>query len=122
MASVAFEHWQRVSVVLQEAESRALYQCLRAIFDRATEFGGGLFALAASVMTDLIHHDPLCFRELDAAGLPDAFIAAIKVSFPASVVFASVLAEPGSRQGLCACIPHHNSTLPEHSAQCQPIL
>ncbi|KAK9833876.1 hypothetical protein WJX74_008569 [Apatococcus lobatus] len=61
-----------------EAESRALYQCLRAIFERATEFGGGLFALAASVMTDLIHHDPLCFRELDAAGLPDAFIAAIK--------------------------------------------
>ena len=30
-------------------------------------------------MTDLIHHDPLCFRELDAAGLPDAFIDAIKV-------------------------------------------
>ncbi len=25
-------------------------------------------------MTDLLHHDPLCFPALDAAGLPEAFI------------------------------------------------
>ena len=56
-----------------------MYACLRTIFERAPEFGGGLFALAASVMTDLTHHDPLCFPGLDAAGLPEAFIKAIKV-------------------------------------------
>ena len=56
-----------------------MYACLRAIFERAPEFGGGLFALAASVMADLTHHDPLCFPGLDAAGLPEAFIKAIKV-------------------------------------------
>ncbi len=57
-----------------------MYACLRAIFERAPEFGGGLFALAASVMADLTHHDPLCFPGLDAAGLPEAFIKTIKVS------------------------------------------
>ena len=36
-------------------------------------------ALAASVMTDLIHHDPLCFRALDDAGLPQAFLNAVTV-------------------------------------------
>jgi hypothetical protein len=36
------------------------------------EFGGGLFALAASVVADLIHHDPLSYRSLEEAGLPQA--------------------------------------------------
>lgn len=43
---------------------------LQVIFERSKEFGGGLFALAASVVADLIHHDPLCYRTLDEAGLP----------------------------------------------------
>ena len=64
---------------LQEEDRATMYACLRTIFERASEFGGGLFALAASVMTDLTHHDPLCFPGLDAAGLPEAFIKAIKV-------------------------------------------
>ena len=64
---------------MQEHESKQLFECLRVIMERAREFGGGLFALAASVMTDLIHHDPLCFRSLDEAGLPEAFISAVQV-------------------------------------------
>lgn len=44
---------------------------LQTIFQRSREFGGGLFALAASVVADLIHHDPLCYRTLDEAGLPE---------------------------------------------------
>ena len=56
-----------------------MYACLRTIFERAPAFGGGLFSLAASVMTDLTHHDPLSFPGLDEAGLPEAFINAIKV-------------------------------------------
>ena len=63
-----------------------MYACLRAIFERALEFGGGLFALAASVMADLTHHDPLCFPGLDAAGLPEAFIKAIKVCAASSTL------------------------------------
>ena len=60
-------------------EARPLFECLRVIFADAKDFGGGLFALAASVMTDRIHHDPLCFRTLDEAGLPEAFLAAVQV-------------------------------------------
>lgn len=45
-----------------DADAADLYACLRAIFERAPDFGGGLFALAASVVTDLIHHDPLVYR------------------------------------------------------------
>lgn len=44
---------------------------VQTIFQRSREFGGGLFALAASVVADLIHHDPLCYRTLDEAGLPE---------------------------------------------------
>lgn len=67
-------------VVGQDEETSQLFACLRIMFERASDFGGGLFALAASVMTDLIHHDPLCFRSLDDAGLPEAFINAVQVT------------------------------------------
>lgn len=49
------------------------------MYNRPEEFGGSLFALAVSVLTDLIHHEPQSFRQLNEAGLPDAFLAAIKV-------------------------------------------
>ena len=67
-------------VCLQVDESRPLFECLRVMYASAKDFGGGIFALAASVMTDLIHHDPLCFRVLDEAGLPEAFLAAVQVN------------------------------------------
>lgn len=54
-------------------------RALKAMYQRGEEFGGGLFALAASVMTDLIHHEPQCFRQLEEAGLPEAFLTAVKV-------------------------------------------
>lgn len=49
------------------------------MYSRAEEFGGTLFSHAVSVMTDLIHHEPQSFRQLQEAGLPDAFLAAVKV-------------------------------------------
>lgn len=59
------------------SEESLLPQCLCIIFRRAKDFGGGVFSLAATVMSDLIHKDPTCFSVLDAAGLPSAFINAI---------------------------------------------
>lgn len=56
-----------------------LYRCLRTMFERSDFFGGSLFALAASVVTDLLHHEPLSYRTLEEVGLPKAFVAAIKV-------------------------------------------
>jgi hypothetical protein len=53
--------------------------CLQEMYRRPEEFGGSLFSLAVSVMTDLIHHEPQSFRQLQEAGLPDAYLAAIKV-------------------------------------------
>ncbi|XP_009793112.1 E3 ubiquitin-protein ligase UPL1 [Nicotiana sylvestris] len=59
------------------SEESLLPQCLSIIFRRAKDFGGGVFHLAATVMSDLIHKDPTCFPVLQAAGLPSAFIDAI---------------------------------------------
>ncbi|XWS09652.1 hypothetical protein CRYUN_Cryun39dG0007800 [Craigia yunnanensis] len=59
------------------SEESLLPQCLCIIFRRAKDFDGGVFALAATVMSDLIHKDPTCFPVLDAAGLPSAFLDAI---------------------------------------------
>ncbi|KAJ9153952.1 hypothetical protein P3X46_027337 [Hevea brasiliensis] len=59
------------------SEESLLPQCLCIIFRRAKDFGGGVFSLAATVMSDLIHKDPTCFSVLDAAGLPSAFLDAI---------------------------------------------
>lgn len=64
------------------AEAAELHACLAAIFRRAGDFGGALFALAASVMADLIHHDPLCFPALEAAAVPEAFVDAVKAGVP----------------------------------------
>ncbi|XP_010675966.2 E3 ubiquitin-protein ligase UPL1 isoform X2 [Beta vulgaris subsp. vulgaris] len=59
------------------SEESLLPHCLCIIFRRAKDFGGGVFSLAATVMSDLIHKDPTCFSVLDAAGLPSAFMDAI---------------------------------------------
>ncbi|KAM3302623.1 E3 ubiquitin-protein ligase UPL1 [Capsicum chacoense] len=59
------------------SEESLLPQCLSIIFRRAKNFGGGVFHLAATVMSDLIHKDPTCFPVLEMAGLPSAFIDAI---------------------------------------------
>lgn len=68
-----------------EADARLLYACLSAMYGRAEEFGGSLFALAAGVMTDLIHHEPQSYRQLQEAGLTEAFLAAVKVRARASL-------------------------------------
>ncbi|CAL1384749.1 unnamed protein product [Linum trigynum] len=59
------------------SEENLLPQCLSIIFRRAKDFGGGVFSLAATVMSDLIHKDPTSFSILDAAGLPSAFLDSI---------------------------------------------
>lgn len=59
------------------SEECLLPLCLCIIFRKAKEFGGGVFSLAATVMSDLIHKDPTCFSVLEAAGLPSAFLDAI---------------------------------------------
>ncbi|GAA0160727.1 ubiquitin-protein ligase [Lithospermum erythrorhizon] len=59
------------------SEESLLPHSLCTIFRRANDFGGGVFALAATVMSDLIHKDPTCFAVLEGAGLPSAFIGAI---------------------------------------------
>jgi E3 ubiquitin-protein ligase HUWE1 len=98
LSSYAPPSRQRTAAAVGQAreEDRAtLFACLRAIYERAPDFGGGLFALAASVMTDLIHHDPLCFQTLEDAGLPGAFLAAIKVG-PRSVKQQTSLPSPST--------------------------
>nr|DAD23683.1 TPA_asm: hypothetical protein HUJ06_025146 [Nelumbo nucifera] len=59
------------------SEESLLPHCLCIIFRRAKDFGGGVFSLAATVMSDLIHKDPTCFPVLDEAELPSAFLDAI---------------------------------------------
>lgn len=66
---------------------------------RAKDFGGGLFALASSVMTDLIHHDPLSFRAIMDAGLPQAYLQAITTSLlPQTEALCSI---PSTLVALC---------------------
>lgn len=62
---------------LYGSEESLLPECLCIIFQRAKDFGGGVFSLAATVMSDLIHKDPTCFNALDSAGLTSAFLDAI---------------------------------------------
>jgi hypothetical protein len=72
------------------------------MYNRPDEFGGSLFSLAVSVMTDLIHHEPQSFRQLNEAGLPDAFLASIKVRAPHASRMASAHDnDPGGI--VCAC-------------------
>ncbi|MCO5577300.1 hypothetical protein L7F22_031127 [Adiantum nelumboides] len=78
---------------LHGSEENALPACLCSIFRHAKVFGGGVFSLAASVMSDLINKDPTCFPVLHAAGLPAAFLESIS---------AGVL--PSS--DAVGCIPH----------------
>ncbi|CAM6105472.1 unnamed protein product [Calypogeia fissa] len=84
---------------LHTSQESSLPACLSIIFRHAREFGGGVFALAASVMSDLIHKDPTCFPFLDAAGLPSAFLNAITSGvLPSSEAVGCI---PNSLDALC---------------------
>ncbi|KAK3268281.1 E3 ubiquitin-protein ligase upl1 [Cymbomonas tetramitiformis] len=58
--------------------------CLKEIFRRAKDFGGGVFHLAASVMRLVLYNDPACFPQLEAAGLPEAFLSTVQEGIIAS--------------------------------------
>eukprot|EP00951_Prasinocladus_malaysianus_P000683 scaffold4915_cov42-Prasinocladus_malaysianus.AAC.1 len=87
----------------QDADAQNLYASLKIMMERGEDFGGGLFALATSVMTDLIHHDPLCYNTLDAAGLPEAFLSAVsKGVMPSNEAVCNV---PNTLVALCLTAP-----------------
>eukprot|EP00850_Spirogloea_muscicola_P009963 SM000057S18393 [mRNA] locus=s57:350840:368215:- [translate_table: standard] len=87
------------NVRLHGPEDHALPACLSTIFRHAKEFGGGVFSLAASVMSDLIHHDPTCYPALDAAGLPRAFLKSLSAGImPPAEAICSV---PNALIALC---------------------
>lgn len=73
LGTYAFGARARVSGI----EESLLPQCLCILFRRAKDFGGGVFSLAATVLSDLIHNEPTCFSALEAAGLPSTFMDAI---------------------------------------------
>lgn len=62
------------------SEESFLPQCLYIIFRRARHLGGGVFSLAATTMSDLIHKDPTCFPLLEAAGRPSAFFFFLRIN------------------------------------------
>ncbi|XP_018490001.1 E3 ubiquitin-protein ligase UPL1 isoform X2 [Raphanus sativus] len=84
---------------LYGSEESLLPECLCIIFKRAEYFGGGVFSLAATVMSDLIHQDPTCFNALDSAGVTSAFLDAIsdEVIFSAE----AITCIPQSLDALC---------------------
>jgi E3 ubiquitin-protein ligase HUWE1 len=61
-----------------EGESAGLPSCLHAIFKQAKELGSSVFALAATVLADLLHHDPTCFSIIQKHGLPKAFLETVQ--------------------------------------------
>jgi hypothetical protein len=61
---------------LYGSEESALPFFLCTIFRRSKDFGGGVFSLAAIVMSDLIHKDPTFYSVLYVVGLPNAFLDA----------------------------------------------
>lgn len=62
---------------LYGSQESTLPFCLCTIFRRAKNFGGGVFSLASTLMSNLIHKDPTCFSVLNAAGLPNAFLDSV---------------------------------------------
>lgn len=79
VALASYHHGSNNTRVTEEEQSK-LFKCLKMILEHGQQFGGALFALASSVMSDLIHHDPLCFKTLDEAGLPEAYLKAVQVT------------------------------------------
>ena len=57
------------------------------------------------MVTDLIHHDPLCYRTLDAAGLPEAFLTAVQVSCSTGMLHIHLLLNPAKCAQLPALMP-----------------
>nr|XP_043618820.1 E3 ubiquitin-protein ligase UPL1 [Erigeron canadensis] len=66
------------------SDESLLPYCLCAIFKKATAFGGSVFSLVSTVMSNRIHKEPTCFPTLEAAGIPSAFLAAIDDGVPCS--------------------------------------
>ncbi|GIL92299.1 hypothetical protein Vretimale_18444 [Volvox reticuliferus] len=76
-----------------------LYRSLGVMLRDAGRFGGSLFALAASVVSDCLHSDPLQYRLLDEEGLPQAYLDAVNAGLlPSSDAVCTI---PGMLVAFC---------------------
>eukprot|EP00899_Mesostigma_viride_P004970 jgi/Mesvir1/14474/Mv05181-RA.1 len=81
------------------AATRELAGCLASIFAHAPTFGGGVYALATSVLTELINQEPMVYPTLDEVGLPAAFLSSLACGLlPSSDVISVV---PNALTALC---------------------
>ncbi|CAI5971391.1 unnamed protein product, partial [Closterium sp. NIES-65] len=97
-----------------------LPDCLAAVFRHAKEFGGGVFALASSVMSEQIHHEPTSFAVLDAAGLPETFVDAVKAGvLPSSEAICAI---PNALLAFCLNQRGLQLVTDSHVLACLPAL
>eukprot|EP00198_Chlamydomonas_reinhardtii_P000104 XP_001689439.1 predicted protein [Chlamydomonas reinhardtii] len=82
-----------------EGVLQALYRSLGVVLRDGARFGGSLFALAATVVSDCLHADPLQYRLLEEAGLPQAYLEAVKAGLLPSTD--AVCSLPGMLVALC---------------------
>ena len=68
------------SRLIFEGETEGLPKCLEAVFKQGKDLGSSVFALAATIMGDFLHHDPTCFPVIEKHGLPEAFLGSVKTS------------------------------------------
>lgn len=50
--------------------SASMFESLKLIMENSLIFGGGVFYLAATMLSSILHRDPTSFTKLDDAGLP----------------------------------------------------
>ena len=66
---------------------------------RAHHFGGALFYLCETTLTDMVHLDPSQFASIAAGGAPAAFLDALRYGVPAYVD--AVTSLPATIEALC---------------------
>ncbi|KAE8684369.1 hypothetical protein F3Y22_tig00111131pilonHSYRG00026 [Hibiscus syriacus] len=65
------------STRLQNTNENSLPGTLSLIFGNADKFGGDIYYSAVTVMSEIIHKDPICLPALLDLGLPDAFLSSV---------------------------------------------
>ena len=93
----------------------SLLLSLRAILRRPRDFGGGIFALAATMLSEQIHNEPTAYPQLEAAGLPEAFLGSLVAGvLPSAEAIACI---PPTLTALCL---HHAGLQRVTSAKALP--
>jgi hypothetical protein len=99
MVALANYSNQQGNARVQNLEESRLPYVLKTVYDNAAHFGPEIFSLAATILAELINHDPTCYPVLHTAQVPHSFLDVLEKGILPTAD--SLMTVPGALVAIC---------------------